>query len=118
MTKVIVNKGGKVWDREKHREAKEGEVVEVKEIEAKILKHRGHASDAPPEAPPASKPTTAAPKPPPPEPPPEPPPPAPPPSPPPPPPAPPQREAQAAPDSYAAEQVRNRYRRRDLRSEE
>jgi hypothetical protein len=51
MVKVIVNKGRKVWDRENRREAKEGEAVEVKPVEAKILKYRGHASDAPPDAP-------------------------------------------------------------------
>ena len=45
MVKVVVNKGRKVWDRENHREAREGETVEVKPVEATILKYRGHASD-------------------------------------------------------------------------
>lgn len=50
MVKVVVNPGRKVWDRENRREAKEGEVVEVKPVEATILKYRGHASDALPAA--------------------------------------------------------------------
>ncbi len=69
MVKIVVNKGRKVWDRENHREAKEGDVVEVKEIEARVLRHRGYASEAPPEAPtppappPAPPPATPAPRP-------------------------------------------------------
>jgi len=69
MVKIVVNKGRKVWDRENHREAKEGDVVEVKEIEARVLRHRGYASEAPPEAPtppappPAPSPPTPAPRP-------------------------------------------------------
>ena len=101
MVKIVVNKGRKVWDKENHREAKEGDVVEVKEIEARVLRHRGYASEAPPEAPP---------------------PPAPPPAPPPPTPAP--RPAavmttRSMSDADEAEQntARGRYRRRDLQPE-
>jgi len=101
MVKIVVNKGRKVWDRENHREAKEGDVVEVKEIEARVLRHRGYASEAPPEAPT---------------------PPAPPPAPPPPTPAP--RHAavmttRSMSDADETEQntARGRYRRRDLQPE-
>ena len=66
MVKIVVNPGRKVWDRENHREATGGDVLEVKAVEAKILKHRGHASDAPPEPPqPTPKPTPPPPPPPP-----------------------------------------------------
>ena len=41
MVKIVVNKGRKVWDRLNKRDAKEGEVLDVKDVEAKILKFRG-----------------------------------------------------------------------------
>jgi hypothetical protein len=51
MVKVVVNPGRKAWDRENRREASAGEVLEVRDVEAKILKYRGVASDSPPEPP-------------------------------------------------------------------
>jgi hypothetical protein len=92
MVKIVVAKGRRVWNREKQRDAQEGEVLEVTEREAKILKFRGVALDAPPEAAPPPRP----------------------------PPLPPQpalesKELQETPD----EDTRRRtYRRRDLRPEE
>ena len=101
MVKIVVNPGRKVWDRENHREATGGDVLEVKAVEAKILKHRGHASDAPPEPPqPTPKPA--------------------PPPPPPPPPSPPAAEeppAQPADERMPPRGSRT-YRRRDLQPEE
>lgn len=49
MVKVVVNKGRKAWNRDKQRDAKEGDVLEVTDREAKILKFRGLVSDAPQE---------------------------------------------------------------------
>lgn len=101
MVKIVVNKGCKVYDKENRRDAREGETVEVREIDAKILKHRGHASDVPQPAPDQ-----------PPPPPPKPVPPAPPPRP----PARPMTTRDMLGD--ADEERRGRYRRRDLTSGE
>jgi hypothetical protein len=114
MVRVIVNKGRKVWDREHRRDATEGDVLDIKDVEAKILKFRGLVSDAPAE--PAPKPAPA--------------PPAPParpmpPATPPPPPAPPPAAADASwpvGEATGSEDERMRarrpYRRRDLQPEE
>jgi hypothetical protein len=61
MVKIVVNPGRKVWDRLNKRDAKEGEVLDVKDVEAKILKFRGIASDAPAEQPPRPAPAPPAP---------------------------------------------------------
>jgi hypothetical protein len=110
MVKIVVNKGRKVWKN--GREAQEGEVIEVRDVEAKILKFRGVASDAPQEPPPKPAP-------------PPPPLPQPRPMPPPPPlplapvPEPRPREAETATEPNEEEQTRRRtYRRRDLQPEE
>ena len=99
MVKIVVNPGRRVWVRGEGREAGEGEVIDVKDVEAKILKFRGMADYAPAEAPVPPTPT---------------PPPPPPPAPEPPPPA-----AEAPPWSSEDEPPRQRrqYRRRDLRPE-
>jgi hypothetical protein len=122
MVKVIVNKGRRAWNRDKQRDAKEGEVLEVTDREAKILKFRGLVSDAPQEPPPKPPPQPRPLPPPPPlplqptaaEPTPKP---EPPPPPPPTPEPPPARETLSASEEERIR--RNRlYRRRDLRPEE
>ena len=72
MVKVIVSPGRRVWDAQNHREAAEGEVIELKDVEAKILKFRGLVSDGPGEEKPQEPPPAPPPVPPPPAPPPEP----------------------------------------------
>jgi hypothetical protein len=47
MVKIVVNPGRRVWDRENHREATEGQMLNVSDVEAKVLKFRDMVSDAP-----------------------------------------------------------------------
>ena len=114
MVKIVVNKGRKVWDRLNKRDAKEGEVLDVKDVEAKILKFRGIASDAPQDKPPAPPPSPPAP----------PARPVPPPAPPPPPAAAEMEPLEAPPveEATASEEepmrTRRPYRRRDLQPED
>ena len=129
MVKIVVNPGRKVWDRDKHRDAVGGDVLDVKDVHAKILKYRGIASDAPArQTEPAPTPTPAPSTP---EPTPAPSTPAPPAEPPaspqpspaaprpaaPPPAAPPAREAQATTEEEGPLTRGRTYRRRDLRAE-